>query len=77
MRMCTQLKTKAPDVAYQDNLEEFDSIWGVKGLIVTRSNLVVTWKVRPHMGIYFFISPSVALVLPMRLYFDSFMQLIF
>ena len=31
---------KAPDVAYQDILKEFDSIWGVKGLVVTRSNLV-------------------------------------
>ena len=32
---------KAPDVAYQDVLNEFISTWGVKGLIVTRSNLVV------------------------------------
>ena len=42
---------KAPDMAYQDILNEFDSTWGVKGLIVTKSNLVVTWKVRPQMGI--------------------------
>ena len=42
---------KALDVAYQDVLKEFDLTWGVKGLIMTRSNLVVTWKVRPHMGI--------------------------
>ena len=42
---------KGPDVAYEGVLKKFDSIWGVKGLIVTRSNLVVTWKVRPHMGI--------------------------
>ena len=42
---------KAPDVAYQEVLNEFDSTWGVKGLIVTMSNLVVTWKVRPHLGI--------------------------
>jgi hypothetical protein len=35
---------KAPDVAYHDILDKFDLIWGVKGLIVTRSNLVVTWK---------------------------------
>ena len=33
---------KALGVAYHDVLSEFDSIWGVKGLIVTRSNLVVT-----------------------------------
>ena len=26
---------------------------GVKGLIVTKSNLVVTWKVRPHIGIIY------------------------
>jgi hypothetical protein len=32
---------KGPDVAYQDVLKKFDSIWAVKGLIVTRSNLVV------------------------------------
>jgi hypothetical protein len=42
---------KAPNVAYQDVLKEFDSVWCIKGLIVTRSNLVVTWKVRPWMDI--------------------------
>ena len=43
--------TKAPDVAYQD-VNEFDSIQGgVKGLIVTRTNLVVMWKVGPKMAI--------------------------
>ena len=42
---------KAPDVVYEDVLNEFDSTWGSKGLIVTRSNVVVTWKVRPHMDI--------------------------
>ena len=26
-------------------------IWGIKGLSVTWSNLVVTWKIRSHMGI--------------------------
>ena len=32
---------------------EFDSAWGgvVKGLILTQNNLVVVWKVKPHMGI--------------------------
>jgi hypothetical protein len=39
------------DVAYDDVLREFDKVWCVKGLIVTRRNLVVTWKVRPWMGI--------------------------
>jgi hypothetical protein len=39
---------KAPDVAYQDDLNEFDSTWG---LIMTWNNLVVTSKVRPHVGI--------------------------
>ena len=39
---------KALDLAYQDVLNEFDSVMGVKGLIETRSNLVVTWKVRPQ-----------------------------
>lgn len=42
---------KAPDVVYEDVLNEFDSTWGSKGLIVTRSNVFVTWKVRPHMDI--------------------------
>jgi hypothetical protein len=42
---------KAPDVAYHDILNKFDLIWEVKGLIVTRSNLVVTWKGRPQMSI--------------------------
>ena len=39
-------------MAYQDDLD--DSIrlgGGVKGLFVTQSNLVVTWKVEPHMGV--------------------------
>ena len=33
---------KAPDMAYEDVLNKFDSTWGVKGLIVASSNLVVT-----------------------------------
>ena len=36
---------KTLDVAYEDVLKEFDSVWCVKGLIVTHSNLLVTWKV--------------------------------
>ena len=32
---------KALDVAYQEIKNKFDSTWGVKGLIVTQSNLVV------------------------------------
>ena len=35
---------KTPDVAYDDVLKEFDNVWCVKGLIIT-------WKVRPRMGI--------------------------
>lgn len=42
---------KAPNVAYQDILDEFDSVRGVKVLIVTRSNFVVTWKVGPQIDI--------------------------
>ena len=42
---------KAPDVAYQDVLSEFDSTWKFKGLIMTRSKLVATWKARCKMGI--------------------------
>ena len=47
---------KTPNVAYHDILIEFNSTWGVKGLIVTQSNLVVTWKVRPQMGIISWLS---------------------
>lgn len=42
---------KAPNVAYQDVLNEFDSTWGVKCLIVTQSNFMVTWMVRPQMSV--------------------------
>ena len=42
---------KTLDVAYEDVLNKFDLIWCVKGLIVTRSNLVVTWTIRPQIGI--------------------------
>jgi hypothetical protein len=38
---------KAPNVAYQYVFNGFNSAWGVKGLIVTRSNLVITWEVGP------------------------------
>lgn len=53
----------APAVAYQDFLNKFDSTLGVKGLIMTHSNLVVTWKVDPN-GHYFLISLQLALDLP-------------
>ncbi len=43
--------TKFPDAAYQHVLDEFDLVWRNKGYIVKRSNLLVTWKVRPLMGI--------------------------
>lgn len=42
---------KARDVANQYVFDEFDSVWCVKGLFVIRSNLIVTWKVWPRMGI--------------------------
>ena len=42
---------EAPDVAYQDIVKKFDSTWGIKNLIMTRSNLVVTWMDKPHMSI--------------------------
>ena len=44
---------KALDVAYQDVLNAFNSILGVKGLIMTHNNLEVTWKVRPQTNIVF------------------------
>lgn len=42
---------KASDVTYQDLLQNIDLIWGIKGLIIIHSNLVVTWKVRTQMAI--------------------------
>ena len=42
---------KALDAAYDDMLNEFQLIWRVKNLIVTRSNLVVTWMDRLQMSI--------------------------
>ena len=39
------------DVACHDILNIFNLTWGVKGLIVTHGNLVVTWKDRPQMSI--------------------------
>ena len=42
---------KAVDVAYHDILNNFDLIWGVKGLIVTQSSLIILWKDRPLMSI--------------------------
>ena len=44
---------EAPNVGFQDVLDEFDELaWYVKGLIITRSNLEVTWKIRPQMYHY-------------------------
>lgn len=42
---------KARDVDYDNVLNEFDSVWCVQGLIVTRRNLSVTRKVTLRMGI--------------------------
>ena len=42
---------KAPNFAYEDVLNEFDSVLCVKSLINTHSNLLISWKVRPWMGI--------------------------
>lgn len=49
---------RAPNIAYQDMLKEFDYVWCVKGLIVTLSD---TWKVRPRWEL-FLESPWVKLV---------------
>ena len=35
------------DVGYND---EFDMVWYVKGLIASKTNVVVTWRDRPKMG---------------------------
>lgn len=40
---------KAPDMAYQDILDEFDAMWYVRGLIVTTCTQHVTWNIKPQM----------------------------
>ena len=50
---------------------------GHQGLIVHRSNLVVTWKVKLHMGFMSLIFPRVTLVHPWWLYFVFFLQFSF
>jgi len=47
---------EAPDVAYRDILNEFDRTWRVKNLIVTHSNLDVTFMNRPQMSIISWVS---------------------
>ena len=42
-RMLRDLE-KASSMAFHDILNKFDLTWGIKGLIVTWSNLVDTWK---------------------------------
>ena len=65
------------DVAHHEFLNDFDSTWEVKSLIMTWSNLVAMWKVRAPNGYYFFISPWWALFLLGWLYLAFFVQLIF
>ena len=69
---------KAMGVAYNDILNNCDLTWGVKGLIMTRSNLVVTWKDSPASNEYYFLIPTrVALFRLGWLYYEFFVQLIF
>ena len=42
---------KTLDMAYHDIRNEFDLTLEVKGLIMTRSNFIITWKDRPHKNI--------------------------
>ena len=66
---------KAIDVAYPNVLNESDLIWGVQGLIVTQSNILITWKDRPPMSIIIFIFPWVVLVHMRWLCFGSFLAI--
>lgn len=59
---------KVPNVAYEDVIHNIMSIWCVKGLIITHSNFMATWKVRPQMGIISWKSPHCAVILPRELY---------
>ena len=42
---------KAHDLAYDDGLKEFDTIWCVKCLNAIRNIIVVTWEFVQKMGI--------------------------
>ena len=68
---------KAPDVAYQDILKKFDLTWGVKGLIVTQSNLVVMWKDRLQMNIISWFPLGLRWFTQVGCILGSFLQLIF
>ena len=61
---------KALDVDFQDILNDINSMWGVKGLILTCSNLVVTWKVRPWLDIISCCPLSFTLFFRRWLYFS-------
>ena len=76
------LGKKTPDVAYQDVLNEFDSMFergggGFKSLITNCSNLVVTWEVRPQTCIISWFPLNFALVLPGWLYLVPFLAIDF
>lgn len=42
---------KAHVVVYHNILDEFDMAWCVEGLIATRNNVMIIWKIGPRMGI--------------------------
>lgn len=69
---------KTLDVVFQDVLNDADSmcVW-VKGLIVTCSILVVTWKVGPPDGHCFLMSPQCCIGSPEMVVFGFFLQSIF
>ena len=69
---------KGLDVAYQNILKEFDSLWGVKGLIMSHPQQFNDYlKGQTSNGHYFLISSWIALVLPRWLCFHSSLQLNF
>lgn len=36
---------------FQDIFDKFEFVWCIEGLLASHINFVVTWKVRPRMGI--------------------------
>ena len=36
---------------FQDIFDKFEFVWCFEGLLASHMNFVVTWKVRPRMGI--------------------------
>ena len=53
---------KAHVVVYHNILDEFDMAWCVEGLIATRNNVMIIWKIGPRMGIVSWLYAMLTLI---------------